>query len=196
MWDAKLIPPDSFAQTITSWNNETYQKGRALIAINPATIMGWLLVNDKELADKTGIAQPPAGSKGSFAEGSSLAFGYFKKAKLADKAPSALESFMDPANLEKISKSVEGRFVPVYRDHTKTDFWEKSKFVEMKKIAENGRIREWPASPQPWIPDVTDSKYTLSDMLNKVLNEGMKIEDAQEWAQKEMMEVYEKTKKA
>ena len=69
-------------------------------------------------------------------------FNYFKKAKLADKAPSALEFFMQPANLEKISKSVEGRFVPVYRDHTKGDFWETSKFAEMKKIAENGRVRE------------------------------------------------------
>ena len=27
-------------------------------------------------------------------------------------------------------------------------------------------------------------------MLNKVLNEGMKIEDAQEWAQKDMMDSY------
>ena len=61
MWDAKLIPPDIFAQTVTSWNNETYQKGRGLIAINPATIMGWLLVNDKELADKTGHRPGPEG---------------------------------------------------------------------------------------------------------------------------------------
>ena len=49
---------------------------------------------------------------------------------------------MQPDNLLKISKSVEGRFVPVYRDHAKGDFWEKSKFAEMRKIAENGRIRE------------------------------------------------------
>ena len=72
-------------------------------------------------------------------------FNYFKKAKLADKAPSALEYFIQPPNLEKISKSVEGRFVPVYRDHTKTDFWQTSKFAEMRKIAENGRNREYPA---------------------------------------------------
>ena len=32
-------------------------------------------------------------------------------------------------------------------------------------------------------------------MMNKVLNEGMKIEDAQEWAQKEMMDSYDKTVK-
>jgi ABC-type glycerol-3-phosphate transport system substrate-binding protein len=192
MWDAKVIPPDTFAQTVTSWNNETYQKGRSLMAINPATIMGWLLVNDKELADKTGIAQSPAGPAGSFAEAGTLMFNYFKKAPLAAQAPSAIEYFIQPANLEKISKSVEGRFVPVYRDHTKSDFWQTSKFAEMRVIAENGRIREWPAAPQPWLPDVQQARFTLSDMLNKVLNEGMAIEDAQEWAQKDMMDSYNK----
>ncbi|MCC6179804.1 MAG: hypothetical protein IT305_31205 [Chloroflexi bacterium] len=196
MWKAKVIPPDTFAQTVTSWNNETYQKGRSLMAINPATIMGWLLVNDKELAEKTGIAQAPKGPAGSFAEGASLAFMIFKKAKLADKAPSALEFFIQPENLEKTSKAVEGRFVPLYRDHTKGDFWQKSKFAEMRIIAENGRIREWPAPPQAWIPDITDARYTLSDMMNKIVNEGMSIEDAQDWAQKEMMDSYEKIKKA
>jgi ABC-type glycerol-3-phosphate transport system substrate-binding protein len=196
LWDAKLIPPDSFASTVTSWNNEMYQKGRALIAINPATIMGWLLVNDKELAEKTGIAQAPAGPAGSFAEAQSLMFNYFLKSKLADKATSAIEFFIQPPNLEKVSKSVEGRFVPVYRDHTKTDFWQTSKFAEMRKIAENGRLREWPAAPQPWLSDVTDARYTISDMMNKVINEGMKVEDAQAWAQNEMMDAYNKTKKS
>jgi ABC-type glycerol-3-phosphate transport system substrate-binding protein len=119
-------------------------------------------------------------------------FNYFKKAKLAEKAPSAIEFFVQPPSLEKISKSVEGRFVPVYRDHAKGDFWEKSKFAEMRKIAENGRIREWPASPQPWIPDVQQARFSLSDMMDKVLNQGMKIEDAQEWAQKDMMDSYNK----
>jgi len=195
MWDAKLMPPEGFAQTVTSYNNETYQKGRGLIAINPATIMGWLLVNDKELADKTGISPAPAGSAGSFAEGLSLAFNYFKKSKMADKAPSAIEAFMDPPNLEKVAKSVEGRFVPVYRDHTKTDFWQKSKFSEMRKIAETGRIREWPSTQQPWLPDVQEARFSLSDMLSKVLKDGMSIEDAQAWAQNDMMDAYNKTAK-
>jgi ABC-type glycerol-3-phosphate transport system substrate-binding protein len=195
LWDAKLMPPEGFAQTVTSYNNETYQKGRALVSINPATIMGWLLVNDKELADKTGIAQPPKGTAGTFAEGAALAFNYFKKAKLADKAPSALEAFMDPGNLEGISKAVEGRFVPIYRDHAKGDFWEKSKFAEMRKIAENGRVRNWPAPAQAWLDDVTDAKYTLSDMMSKILKDGMSIEDAQNWAQGEMMDAYDKAQK-
>ncbi|HEV8638828.1 MAG TPA: ABC transporter substrate-binding protein [Chloroflexota bacterium] len=195
LWKAKLIPTETFAQTVTSWNNETYQKSRGLMAINPATIMGWLLVNDKELGDKTGLAPTPGGPKGAFSEGSGIGFNYFKKSKMVDKAPASLEYFLDPARIEKVSKSVEGRFVPVYRDHTKNEFWEKSKFAEMKRIAEVGRIRNWPAPSQPWLAEVTDAKYTVSDMMNKILNENVKIEEAQAWAQKEMMDSYNKTKK-
>jgi len=195
MWQAKLIPPDTFASTVTSWNNEAYQKSRGMIAINPATIMGWLLVNDKELADKTGLSLPPKGPAGSFAEGAALAFDYYKKAPMADKALSALEYFMQPENLLKISKSVEGRFVPVYRDHATGEFWEKSKFAELKKIAEFGRIREWPAHPQAWMADVQDARYTLSDMMQKIVNDKMAVEDAQQWAQKEMMDSYNKAAK-
>jgi hypothetical protein len=195
LWKAKLVPPDTFAQTVTSWNNETYQKGRGLIAVNPCTIMGWLLVNDKELGDKTGLSLPPKGSAGSFAEGSSISFNYYKKAPLAKEAPSALEFFMQPEKLEKISKSVEGRFVPVYRDHAKTDFWTTSKFAELKKIAEFGRIREYPAAPVPWLADVTDARYVMSDMMSKIVNDNVGIEDAQAWAQDQMMDSYNKLMK-
>jgi ABC-type glycerol-3-phosphate transport system substrate-binding protein len=196
MWQAKLIPPDTFASTVTSWNNETYQKGRGMIAVNPATIMGWLLVNDKELGEKTGLSFPPKGPAGTYAEGTSIAFNYFKRSPLASKAPSALEFLLQPDNVLKISQSVEGRFVPVYRDHAKGEFWEKSKFAELKKIAEGGRIREWPAAPQDWLADVTDSRYTLSDMMQKIINDKMPIDAAQEWAQKDMMDAYKKAKKA
>jgi len=192
VWKAGLVPKETWAQTVTSWNNETYQKKAALIAINPATIMGWLLVNDKELGDNTDLALPPKGTAGQFAEGGAIGFGYFKKAKQAGKSLEALDFFMKPENLLKISKSVEGRFVPVYRDHAKGDFWEKSKFSQLANIANVGRIRNWPAPPQPWLSDVTDAKYTLSDMMNKIINENMAIEAAQDWAQQQMMESYNK----
>jgi ABC-type glycerol-3-phosphate transport system substrate-binding protein len=194
MWKAKLIPPDTFAQTVTSWNNETYQKGRALMAVNPATIYGWLVVNDKELADKTWLAIPPKGTHGQFAEAGAPGFGVFKRAKLAQYALSALEYYLQPDNLKRVSSAVEGRFVPIYRDHLKTEFWQKSAFADMKNIAEVGRIRVWPAPPQPWLSDVQDAKFVLSDMMNKILNENMPIEKAQEWAQNEMMDSYNKFK--
>ncbi|MBV9357376.1 MAG: hypothetical protein JO023_17835 [Chloroflexi bacterium] len=196
MWQAKLIPPDTFASTVTSWNNEQYQKGRGMIAVNPATIMGWLLVNDKDLADKTGLSLPPKGPAGAFAEGGALGFNYYKKAALASKAESALEFYLQPENLLKISNAVQGRFVPVYRDHATGDFWDHSKFSALKTIAEQGRVRNWPAPSQPWMADVQDARYTLSDMMQKIINDKMAIEDAQVWAQSEMMDSFNKNKKA
>ncbi len=194
LWKAKLIPPDSAAATVTSWNNETYQKRRGLVAINPATIYGWCVVNDKELADNTGLAIPPKGSAGQFAEAASPAFGIFKKAKAADRAQAALEYFMQPEQLQKVSSSVEGRYVPVYRDHLKTEFWQKGAFVDLKSIGEVGRIREWPAKPQAWLADVTDARFTLADMLQKIFSGEMAVEKAQEWAQADMMDSYNKNR--
>jgi hypothetical protein len=79
----------------------------------------------------------------------------------------------------------------VYRDHTKTPFWQTSAFADMRAIADVGRIREFPAPPQPWLADVTDARFTLSDMLQKIFN-GEPVEKAQEWAQADMMESYNK----
>ena len=77
-----------------------------------------------------------------------IGFGYFKKAPNASKSLSALEYLLQPENLQKISKSVEGRFVPVYKGQAKGEFWEKSKFSQLAQIAENGRVRNWPAPGQ------------------------------------------------
>ena len=184
-------PADSFASTVTSWNNEMYQKGRALIAINPATIMGWLLVNDKELADKTGIAQSPGPcGSGSFAE-ADADVQLLQEGEADGQGRRPRSSSSSSRQPGEISKSVEGGSCRSTATTPSPTSGRPSKFAEMRVIAENGRIREWPALPQPWLTDVQQARFTLSDMLNKVLNENMKIEDAQE-AQKDMMDSYNK----
>ena len=42
----------------------------------------------------------------------------------------------------------------------------------------------------------TDAKYVLSDMIQKIINDNMSIEDAQAWAQQQMMDSYNKVTKA
>ena len=46
-----------------------------------------------------------------------------------------------------------------------------------------------------WLSDVTDSRYVVSDMMSKVVNENMAIEDAQAWAHEQMMDSYNKITK-
>ena len=47
-----------------------------------------------------------------------------------------------------------------------------------------------------WLADVQDARYVLSDMMQKIINDNMPIEDAQAWAQTQMMDSYNKLMKA
>ena len=44
--------------------------------------------------------------------------------------------------------------------------------------------------------DVQDARYVLSDMMQKIINDNMQIEEAQAWAQTQMMDSYNKLTKA
>lgn len=196
LWAARVVPPDSFAQTSGSWNDESYQQGRAASVLESVGLMGWLLANDPMLAERTALASPPGGPAGAFAAGDALAVGYFRRARLAERAVAALEYFLEPANLVRLSRAIEGRFVPVYRDHASGEFWEQGKFAELKTLAEFGRVREWPAPRQPWLHDVQDARHVASDLLNKIIHQRVPIEAAQAWAQQEMMDSYRRLTRA
>lgn len=78
-------------------DDETYQKGAGLIAINPATIMGALLVNDKDLADRLDLGDAAERHGGAVRRGWCHRLRW-KKAKQST-ALEALEFFMKPENL-------------------------------------------------------------------------------------------------
>ena len=56
-------------------------------------------------------------------------------------------------------------------------------------------IREYPAAPVAWLSDVTDARYVVSDMMSKIINDNMAVDDAQKWAQDQMMDSYNKLMK-
>ena len=64
-WDEKLIPPDSPTGDDTG-NNSAYQKGQAAFVLNPPSIYGWMVQNDKQLLDNSTMAAMPAGKSGSY----------------------------------------------------------------------------------------------------------------------------------
>jgi ABC-type glycerol-3-phosphate transport system substrate-binding protein len=107
--DLKIVPPDSLGATVTSWNNEAYQKRRALAIVNPTTVYGWLAVNDPKLLEQTGLYALPAGPAGTFTECDVWQFGVFKKSKDPEKAVEALAYFMEPERYRRVTSAVEGR---------------------------------------------------------------------------------------
>jgi multiple sugar transport system substrate-binding protein len=193
-WDLKTIPEDSLAATVTSWNNENYQKKRILSAINPPTIYGNLVVNDKELLDLTGLYPLPAGPAGSFTEVTLKNWVIYKKAKNADRAMEALEYVMQPEQIQKIVDSAAGRSVPPYKGLTDTEFWKKDPYSSLVKIVgETGRPRYHPFGESAWGAAVIDSNI-MSDMFTRVVQQNEDPDKAVDWAHAEIVKIYEKFK--
>src|SRR5712692_8466246 len=70
-WDAKLIPPSSPTWDDTG-NNAAYQSKQAAFVINPPSIYGWMVANDKDLLDNSTMAPVPAGTSGSYASSGAM----------------------------------------------------------------------------------------------------------------------------
>ena len=193
-WDLKTIPEDSLAATVTSWNNENYQKKRILSAINPPTIYGNLVVNDKELLELTGLYPLPAGPAGSFTEVTLKNWVIYKKARNADRAMEALEYAMQPEQIQKIVESAAGRSVPVYKGLTDSEFWKKEPYQDLVKIVgETGRPRYHPFGESAWGAAVIDSDV-ISQMYTRVLQQNEDPAKTVEWAHGEIVKLYEKFK--
>lgn len=192
--ELKTIPPDSINATVTSWNNENYQKKRIMTAINPPTIYGNLVVNDKELLDLTGLYPLPAGPAGSFTEVTLKNWVIYKKAKNAARAMEALEYVMQPSVIQKISESAAGRSVPPYKGLTDTDFWKKDPYKALVDIVgQTGRPRYYPYGESAWGAQFISS-WTISDMVQKVVQGNEDPERAVDWAHGEALKLYDKFK--
>jgi multiple sugar transport system substrate-binding protein len=189
--DLKIIPPDSPSATLTSWNNEAYQKGRALAVVNPTSVYGWLALNDRELLDRTGLYALPAGPAGSFAQVDVWDFAVFHRAKNAERALEALAYFMEPERYRKVIAAVEGRFVPVYREQAKAEFWSShAEFREMLKVAESGRIDSYASPPMAWFGPMVNQSV-IPEMIRRVVQDGADPAAAVAWAHGEMVQAYD-----
>jgi ABC-type glycerol-3-phosphate transport system substrate-binding protein len=189
--DLKIIPQEGWAATVTSYNNELYQKKAAATIINPTSVYGWLQVNDKELLADTALYAPPAGPKGSFSEAGNWSWAVMKKSKQVDDAKAAVLNFMQPDVYSNVLNAVLGRWVPAFQGMLNTDFWKNGEFSAMAKIAQSARTRAYPIGNASWRDNV-ESTFVLSDMLHKVVVENMPVADAVGWAQQQCQAIYQK----
>lgn len=186
----KIIPPDSLGAPDNAWNNQAYQKKRVFFVDNPSSIWGWLVVNDPELAKNTDHYQSPAGPAGSVTLVDNWAFSVFKKAGNVDKAKEALLYFSQPEQQKKINVAVEGRWWPIYRNFGKLPMWDKMpEFKHFGDWIETARIFSDQGPPTPAAYEVINT-FVLPDAVLKMLSEGKSAEEAVDWGDRKIKEIY------
>jgi ABC-type glycerol-3-phosphate transport system substrate-binding protein len=188
----KIIPPGA-----TNWdnthNNQGYQSEQLVLTSNPTSVYAWLEQNKPELAKATKFYSYPAGPAGSFGQVDVWGQGIFKNGKGGEGARVLLNSFIEPAwYADYVNKKLLGRFVPVYKDMIKDEFWTKNDlYTEYKTIIEGGRTMSFSSAPLGAISEL-QTKFAIGDLVQDVMVKKVKPADAVATFVKTAAEIYAK----
>ena len=192
MYDKKVIPPGA-----TTWdasgNNKAYQSRQTVFSLNPNTIYAWLEINDKPLAEVTGMYGVPAGPAGAFDMIDVRSFVVFRDGKNPGAAKEALRYFAEPGNYEKVIIASRNRFTPIYKNLLNRPLWAGAAYTQYKEIMKNGRIRAFAGPPNPALGEVGNT-WVVSHMLQEVCAGSKSPEKAMNDAYDQMATIYKKWK--
>src|SRR5712692_4989481 len=192
-WDAKLIPPSSPTWDDTG-NNAAFQSKQSAFVINPPSIYGWMVANDKDLLDNSTMVAVPAGTSGSYASSGAWSWSIFKPTKNVDGAKDLIRYLLDPTRLQSIYSQVGGRWYPIYVDGQKDEFWaSKPQFKFYPELLTGGRNTTWPAQPTATLMAAlgeVGTRLIIADMVQNMIVKGTSPEEAVKGAHDAMVEVF------
>ncbi|HEX9015600.1 MAG TPA: extracellular solute-binding protein [Chloroflexota bacterium] len=187
----KIIPPGAINWD-NAGNNNAYQSEQVVFIQNAASVLAWCQQNKPDLAKNTILANIPAGPAGTFGEVDCWALGIFKDSKIPDIAKEALAFVLEPERYNTYITGAAGRYVPVYKKLTDTNFWKTDPYYNtFPAIAETGRIMAYPGQPHPAFGEVLRN-YVLADCIQAVIVQGQSVDDAVNEADKKIQAIYKK----
>lgn len=191
---ADMFAEGTIPRSTLTWddagNNTAYQTGRAAFTINPPSIYSWMVANDEELLKNTELIAVPKGPGDAGRSGSSAGSWVWIVAKATDRPDDAkawLSYFFDTARYEKLIDTVGGRWVPIYPALTASMplFKDTPAFANFNEMAQNGIVDGFKGPPSALNAEVSVAKV-VSQSFQKVVVDGMSVDDAVAWAQGEI----------
>jgi multiple sugar transport system substrate-binding protein len=168
-------------------NNVAYQTGRAGFVINPPSIYQWLQQNDQKLLASTLMVSVPKGPgpKGMVGNaGGDWTWSVSKDSKHQDQAKAWLKYFFQPDHYKAVVEKVGGRWWPVYPGMVKSIslFADNPAYAQFDTLARTSIIDGYAGPPNALSGKVWDATI-LTKALQKVLVDGMSVDDAVKWGQ-------------
>jgi multiple sugar transport system substrate-binding protein len=193
-WESKIIPPDSPTWDDTG-NNAAYQKKQSAFVINPPSVYGWMVDNDKDLLNNSVMAPIPAGKSGSYSGSGSWSWSIFQSSKNVDGGKDLVHYLMDPARLQSVYSKVGGRWYPIYQDGAKDEFWTSiPQFKFYPDLLKGGRDISYPAAPDTNMFAAlgeVQTRFIIPDMIQNVIVKGTSVPDAVSQAHDAMVQVFQ-----
>ncbi len=182
----KVTPPGSTAWT-GSDNNIIYQTGRTVMTLNTGSIWSWLVGNDPGLAANTTIVPTPAGPEGSFTWAMPQVLTAFKKTENPELVKDMLEYFF--LNIETLYVDGGKELIPPLQNILHNRMWQGHPGRVFVENALGATPTGYPG-PIGAAPGQVLSEQIISDMLGKVILQGMSVGDAVTEAAEKMKVVF------
>ena len=195
----KMYKEGTIPRGATTWddagNNKAYQMKKVAFIINPGSVYRWMAENDQELLENTVLLRMPAGPSGLRSNLTTCwSVSITQDAKDPELAKELLRDLYQPENYNKIIESAGGRFLPVFRDLFKTDFWAANpKFAQLAGMLEDAKVIGYPGPASTAASEVLVQRV-VSNALLEVLVKGTAVEEAVAQAAEKMQEIVDSMK--
>lgn len=188
-WDAGAIPQDAVTWD-DSGNNKAYLTGAAAMIYNTGSVLNAMRKDNPDLLSKTQIVPIPAGPEGQKLLGYTYGFVISKETKHLDLAKDLLMTYTSVENQKAIVAAAGSNYMPLYRDLANEPMWQEeynklliSQLKNNNAIGYPGPITEW--ALEAW------RVHTVTDMVNKVLVEGLSVDDAIKETEANLVKIYQ-----
>jgi multiple sugar transport system substrate-binding protein len=155
MYSKHQIIPKGALTWDNSGNNKAYQSKQVAFVYDGTSIYSYLLSQDKDLADRTGLFPAPAGAAGRFKHLYPAYYGAFKATPYPDLARGLIKHFLEPKNYHEFIVGTQGRYLPVYPKLLEDPFWgSKPPLVNLVAAGREGLPLAWEGRMTPALGEV------------------------------------------
>ena len=175
-----------------SGNNKVYQGKQVAFAHDSLSIFSSLLIDDKELADRTGLFPAPGGSGGRPKMILTDYYAVFKASPYPDIAKGLIRYLMEPARHKEFIVATQGRYLPAYPRLTEDPFWSsRPQFVPLREVAREGWPLGWEGRMSPAFGEVV-AQSLLGKAVHTMLVDNVSPGDAVARLHAEMVATYKR----
>jgi multiple sugar transport system substrate-binding protein len=190
MYHKHQIIPRGAVTWDNSGNNKAYQSKQVAFVHDGTSIFSYLLLEDRDLADRTGLFPAPGGPAGRLKMLLTDYYVAFKATPYPEIAKGLIRYFLEQSRYNEFVVRTEGRYMPAYPKLLEDPFWtSKPQFAALREVGREGVPLSWEGKMSPGFGEVV-AQSMLSKAIHTVLIDNVAPADAVATLQAEMVATY------
>ena len=187
-WAAGAIPQDAVTWD-DSGNNKAYLTKAAAMIYNTGSVLNAMRKDDPDLLSKTSVIPIPAGPEGQKLLGYIYGFMISKETKHLDLAKDLLATYTSVENQKAVVVAAGSNYMPLYRDLANEPMWQEEYNKLLISQLKNNNAIGYPGPTTEWALEAWRA-HTVTEMVNKVLVEGISVDDAIKETEANLEKIY------